>query len=182
MSNHIEHIIKKVQTKLSTLRKFRRHISEITALRIYKSLIMCHMDYGDFVIDSGLKKNVDKLDKLQTKTIKCIEYQLDPDKHKDLETLYNKYKLEPLKVRRNRNLVKLMYAESKISANMEVALPKMALRSASSVKLIHRFTKLTKIQQSSYYRGLQLWDKLPPDIQKIESKIEFKSKIKSFKF
>ena len=182
MSNHIEHIIKKVQTKLSTLRKFRRHISEITALRIYKSLIMCHMDYGDFVIDSGLKKNVDKLDKLQTKTIRCIEYQLDTDKRKDLETLYNKYKLEPLKVRRNRNLVKLMYAESKVSANKEADKPTMTLRSASSVKLIHKFTKLTKIQQSPYYRGLQLWDKLPPDIQKLESKIEFKSKIKSFKF
>ena len=50
---HIDHVIKKVQSKLCILRKFRRHIAERTALRLYKTLIMCHMDYGDFLLDSG---------------------------------------------------------------------------------------------------------------------------------
>ena len=64
---------------------------------------MCHLDYGDFVIDSGTKINVDKLDCLHTRTIRCIEYQLDRDKCKDLETLYHRYKLERLEIRRKRN-------------------------------------------------------------------------------
>ena len=55
MSNHIEQTMKKVQSKLCVLRKFRRHISESTALRLYKTLIMCHMDYGDFLVASGTK-------------------------------------------------------------------------------------------------------------------------------
>ena len=75
MNDHIEHITKKVQSKLCTLRKLRKHVSEATALKIYKTLIMCHMDYGDFVIDSGIKANIDRLDRLQTRTIRCIEYQ-----------------------------------------------------------------------------------------------------------
>ena len=65
MNNNIEHVMKKVQAKLCILRKFRRHISEKTALKIYETLIMCHMDYGDFVIDSGTKVKIDNLDRLQ---------------------------------------------------------------------------------------------------------------------
>ena len=157
-------------------------VSETTALNIYKTLIMCHMDYGDFVIDSGIKANIDRLDRLQTRTIRCIEYQLDRDKLKDLNILYQRYKLEPLEVRRKRNLVKLMYSESKQPLNLDIYRPKMVLRSSRSVKMNHTFTRLTKIQKSPYYRGLELWDKLPQEIQKVESKIEFKNKIRSLPF
>ena len=55
MNNHIECIIKKVQGKLCTLRKFRKYITTQTALHIYKGLILCHLDYGDFVVDTGNK-------------------------------------------------------------------------------------------------------------------------------
>ena len=58
MNSYIDHVVKKVQSKLFILRKLRKHISEKTALRLYKSLIMCHMDYGDFLIDSGIKKKI----------------------------------------------------------------------------------------------------------------------------
>ena len=182
MASHIEHVIKKVQAKFATLWNFRKNITENTALKIYKTLIMCHMDYGDYIIDSGTKKNIDKLDNLQTKAIRCIEHQHDTEKRKCMANLYHRFKLEPLKNRRRRNLVKLMYIESKKSVNIEMHRPKMTLRSSNSVKLTHRFTKLTKIQKSPYYRGLELWDKLPSDIQKLESKIEFKNKIKHLSF
>ena len=32
--------------------------------------------------------------------------------------------------------------------------------------------------KSPLYRGVQLWDKLPPEVQKLESKQAFKAKIK----
>ena len=110
MNNHIEKIMKKVQSKLCTLRKMRRHISEQTALQIYKTLIMCHMDYGDFLVDSGTKVNIDKLDRLQVRTLRCIEYRLDVDGRRELPDLYHRYKLEPLLERRKCNLVKLIYS------------------------------------------------------------------------
>ena len=70
-------MIKKVQGKLCILRKFRRHVTERTALQIYECLIMCHFDCGDFVIDSGSKVNIDRYNRLQVHTIRCVEY-LDP--------------------------------------------------------------------------------------------------------
>ena len=179
MNNHIKHVIKKVQSKLCVLRKFRRHISENTALRTYKTLIMCHMDYGDFVIDSGVQANIDKLDRLQVRTIRCIEYRLGVDKRMNLPELYHRYNLEPLQVRRKRNLLKLMYNESKNHANIDLYRPSMVLRSAKNVKMNHKFTRLTKIQRSPYYRGLVLWDKLPQQMQNIDNKKDFKNCIKS---
>ena len=73
-----------------------------------------------------------------------------------------------------------MYSESKNEANIDMYPPQRVLRSTSNVKLKHKFTWLTKIQKSPYYRGMDLWDKLPPCMQNIETKIEFKAKIKGY--
>ena len=180
MNNHIDHVTKKVQGKLCILRKFRKHISEKTALRIYKTLIMCHLDYGDFVIDSGSKANIDRLDRLQVRTLRCIEYRLDKDRRMNLSTLYHRYNLESLESRRKRNILKMMYTESKNDANIDMYRPPRVLRSSKNIKMNHKFTRLTKIQKSPYYRGMALWDKLPLDMQTFYSKNEFKNRIKSF--
>ena len=71
-----------------------------------------------------------------------------------------------------------MYGESKDTANIDVQKPQMTLRSAKTVKLHHKFTKLSKIQKSPYYRGLVLWDGLPEELQKSETKKKFKCLIK----
>ena len=180
MDGHIDHIIKKVQGKLCILRKFRRHITEQTALRIYKCLIMCHFDYGDFVIDSGSKANIDRLNRLQIRTLRCIEYRLDPTQRLGIADLYHRYHLEPLDKRRKRNLLKILFKESKNECNIDMYRPERTLRSSKNVKLNHKFTRLTKIQQSPYYRGLHLWDELPQEMQKIDTKHEFKNRIKGY--
>ena len=52
---------------------------------------MCHMEYGDFVIDSGEKANINKLDCLRVRSMHCIEYRVDVDKRRDLPNLYHRY-------------------------------------------------------------------------------------------
>ena len=140
MDNHIDHIVKKVQGKLCILRKFRRHITEQTALRIYKCLIMCHFDYGDFVIDSGTKIKIEKLNRLQVRTMRCVVYRLDPAQRLDIEDLYHKYNLETLKNQRQKNLLKIMFNESKKDSNIDIYRPERVLRSRKNVKLNHKFT------------------------------------------
>ena len=145
MNNLIEKIMKKVQSKLCILCKLRRHISEHTALQIYKTLIVCHMNYGDFLVDSGIKANIDKLDWLQVRNLRCIEYRFDVDGRRELPDLYHRYKLEPLVERRKHNLVKSMYSESKNDANIDMYRPTMELRSSN-----HKFNRLMNIQKSPY--------------------------------
>ena len=34
--------------------------------------MLCHLDYVDFVVESGNKENIDRLDKLQNRSLRCI--------------------------------------------------------------------------------------------------------------
>ena len=144
--------------------------------------MLCHFDYGDFVVESGSNINIQKLDILQNRSLRCIENCHDIAKRKTLDELRHVYNVEKLCVRRNRNLLKIMYDESRNIVNIDMYRPKMVLRSADHIKMHHKFTKLTKIQKSPYYRGLGLWDNLPVMYQNINTKKEFKSLIKQYKF
>ena len=180
MSNHIEHITKKVQSKLCILRKLRKHITEDVALKIFKGLILCHFDYGDFLVDSGSKGNIEKLGRLYTRSVRCVEYRSNVRNRLKIDDLYVKYKLETLENRRKKNLLKIMYKESKVDGNIDMYRPQQVLGSTKNVKLKHKFTRLTKIQRSPYYRGLELWDKIPLDIQTSTTSIEFKNAIRGY--
>ena len=99
------------------------------------------MSYELWRLFSGIKANIDKLDWLQVRNLRCIEYRFDVDGRRELPDLYHRYKLEPLVERRKRNLVKLMYSESKNDANIDMYRPTMELRSSN-----HKFTRLMKMQ------------------------------------
>ena len=124
--------------------------------------------------------NIVKLDRLQVRGIRCIEYCLDEGKRKDISVLYYRYNLEPLANRRKRNLLKLMYTESKNERNIDEYCPHMQLRSSGNVKMNHKFTRLTNIQKSPYYRGLSLWDSLPKELQLVENRQVFKDRIEKY--
>ena len=144
--------------------------------------MLCHLDYGDFVVESGNKENIDRLDKLQNRSLRCIEYCLDATKRMTLNELYHKYNVEPLSQRRKRNLLKIMYGESKNIGNIDMYRPAMVLRSNNTVKMHHKFMKITMIKKTPYYRGLALWDKLPKEYQTLKTKHEFKCIIKRYQF
>ena len=181
MNSHIDHIIKKVQGKLCILCKIRRYITENVALRIFKGLILCHFDYGDFVVESGNKGTIDKLDRLYKRAVRCIEYCTETCNHLSVENLYHRYKLEPLENRRKRNLLKIMYKESKEDTNIDIYRPEQVLHSTSHVKMKHKFTRITKIKKTTYYRGLVLWDNMPQNLQTIDSNLAFKNAIRGYK-
>ena len=69
--------------------------------------MLCHFDYGDFVIDLGTKSSVDRIDRLYVRAIRCVEYRLDVNSRSSIENLYQRYKLEPLGIRRKRNLLNI---------------------------------------------------------------------------
>ena len=71
-----------------------------------------------------------------------------------------------------------MYTESKLERNIDMYGPQRQLRSSGNVKM--KFTRLTKIQKSPYYRGLSLWDGLPKELQLVESRQVFKERIKKY--
>ena len=165
MNAHIDKVCTCVQKKYGILRKIRRYIGEETAKLIYKVMIRPHFDYGDYMIDTGLQKNIEKLERVQERIVRTIEYKFNSQTRENLETLYVKYNIEKLYKRRQRNLLKIMFDQSNVEENIEYYRPDRILRSNNNVKLKSNFTRITKIQRSPYHRGIILWDKLPRSIQ-----------------
>ena len=85
--------------------------------------------------------------------------------------------IEDLAIRHKRSLLRLMYSQSKISDNINIREMNMSLRSSKKVNLKSKFTRLTKIQRSPYYRGLKLWDSIPGKLQNEQNRVKFKSSV-----
>ena len=177
MNNYLDNMWKKANSKLGILAKIRRFISEKTAVRIYKTMIRPHLDYIDFVVESGSANRIQKLDTLQKKALRRIEYCMNVENRQDKKALQGKYKIEDLQLRRKRNLVKIIHTLSADSENLKTVSAVRELRSTTKVKMKNDFTSKTKVFNSPLYRGIRLWDSLPSNLQKEENKYVFKRKI-----
>ena len=67
---HMKQIIKTVFYKLSLLQKLRRYITPMAAVRIYKSMVIPYLDYGDVLYHYSSSRLLDKLQKLQNRGLK----------------------------------------------------------------------------------------------------------------
>ena len=54
------------------------------------------LEYIDYVVESGSSDCIAKLDKLQNKDIRDIEYFIDPFKRENMEELHELYNIEKL--------------------------------------------------------------------------------------
>ena len=145
MNDHIDNMWKKANIKVGILAKIRRFISQKTAINIYKCMIRPHLDYIDFVVDSGSSDRIKKLDRLQEKAVRRIEYCFDKESRKDINILQEDFNIGSLSLRRKRNLVKIVYCTSKDKVNVDSSRPNIDLRSKPKVKLKKKFTAITKV-------------------------------------
>ena len=179
MNKHVETMYKKARCKLGILCKIRRFIGYQTAILVYKVMILPHMEYGDFIVDTANQIFINKLDKLQEKAMRLAEYR-SYENRQDISKLKEFFGLEKLETRRNRSLLRLMFSQSKVPSNVQEKNDYMTLRSTNKVKLKSDFTSLSKVQRSPYYRGLKLWDSLPEKLQKEENKSKFKQELSKY--
>ena len=134
------------------------------------------------MIDSGSADRIQRLENLQNKAIRRIEYCMDTEMRESKNRLSDKYKIESLKLRRKRNLVKIIYTQSMREKNLKTFSSEKNLRSMDKVKLKNDFTSKTKVFNSPLYRGIRLWDKLPADLQKEKDKNIFKRRVSLYSF
>ena len=159
----------KANKKLFTLRKIRPYITQRVAALIYKQFVLPILDYADFIFDSAVKGEVDLLDRIQNRAIKVIgRGQVN---NVAIENVYN---IEPLRARRRKHHLALMYRLSKTGLYTDTTRPEIVLRSRHKIKFSVAKTKLTKVMKSPYYRGASLWDMLPKEVQRATTKVRFK--------
>ena len=178
MDKQIESMYKRANKKLGIMTKIRMFITCETASKIYKTMIRPLIEYVDFVIDSGSKCQISKLDRFQERALRRIEYCKKPENRKTYVELEKLYKIENLHVRRDRSLLGQMFFQSKDDINRIYNKCERVLRSSKRINLKYKFSHLTKIHNSPFYRGVKLWNGLPVEIQNCKVKSEFKKMLK----
>ena len=94
MVSHVDHMYKKANSKLGIQSKIRRYITEETAVKFYKTMIRPYLEYVDFVIESSTKEKIDRIDNLQRKALRRIEYCNNPEDRQTYDELGCKYNIE----------------------------------------------------------------------------------------
>ena len=149
MNKHAENVYKKARQKLGILYKIRKFIKSDTALLLYKVMIRPHLEYGDFLIDSANQKCIDKIERLQERIIRVIEYEPVSENRKLMANLKLSMGIKDLSVRRKRSLLHQMYFQSKKSANihikdMNMSLPESIQNEQNKMKFKSRVKLLYK--------------------------------------
>ena len=169
----IDNMYKKANRKLYSLKLIRPYITNNIACLIYKTCLRPILEYAGFLVDSCTKCSIEKLDRIQKRSVKIIDgYRHREMQYRDLLLLYG---LDELGIRRKRHHLAVMFRHSKSNLHLDEDRPEVTLRNRNKLKFKIRTTQLTKVQKSPYHRGVSLWDRLPEEVQKATTKVKFKN-------
>ena len=163
----------KANRKLYMLKRIRPLITNSVAALVYKTHVLPMLDYGDFLVDSGKLSKIDRLNNLHKLAVKLIDNKAYRDQ--DIAQLMSTYGLESLLKRRAKHHLSLMYRLKDDKDLLEQYRANIELRNNSKIKFKTRTTKLTKVANSPYYRGVWLWDRLNESTQKATTKVNLSS-------
>ena len=166
----------KANKKLYMIYKLRKWLSKKTTSLLYKQLVRPHLQYCDFLIDSSLKKHIDKFDRVQKRALKIINYGRAP--HNTHNETMREYDIQRLQTRRNNHLLMNMFAQKNNPDFVNITRPDMLLRNHNGTKFKIKATTNHKVYKSPFYRGVRLWERLPNVSRTIQTKKKFKRSIR----
>ena len=174
-ARHINKLISSVSLKLKQFRRMRSFLSTKAATLAYKNLILPIIEYGDIFLTGATNGNKKKVQILQNKGIRCA---LKADRDTSTRELHTEMRMLRLKHKRETHILNFMYDQSKKVENLRMV-KGTGVKTRSSKKKLLRIKKpnTEKFKRSLTYLGPKIWNALPSDLQSIQSKNEFKTKI-----
>ena len=168
-NTHIDNCVKIVSHKLYLLSKIRQHIPESTCVKIYNTMIVPLLYYGDIIYSGTTDKNLSRLQKLQNRGLRIC---LNTQGYISRIQLHLSCKVFPLKRRRKINLRKYMYKQKE---NQDIVVNRN-IRTRRHDAVVFEMCKpnLELVKKSTMYRGIQDWNDLPANVRNIDNFNEFK--------
>ena len=128
--------------------RIRKFITEYSAIRIYKSMILPYYDYADIVYDKA--RQID-LDKLQRAQIKCLKICMLANIRTDTDLIHSYVKIPKLTNRRKVHLRNFMFQEKEKENNKSLLVNSTIVTRARDAPLFT--TKIPKVD--AYKRSVQ---------------------------
>ena len=168
-------VYRRVEHKIFMLGKLRYFIDKRAALLVYKQAILPFMDYAAFVLMSCGKGSKKDMQILQNNALRiCLRYCMVD--HVTVEQLHEEAKLQSLEQRRNFQVLKLLYDCSKDIKYLK----RTANRTRAEAKIVFDIPDkcTTKFLISPFYKGTQVWNSLPENVQRSPNDYVFSKHIK----
>ena len=187
-SDHISHIIKKVNSLLALLKRIKKYLNHKARILFYNAYVLPHLDYCCSIWGNCSKFLIETLLKVQKRAARII---LDEnDIRKPSGELFQQSGIVPIYKRIQYHKALLVY-KSKSGLAPEY-LSKAIVPTNSNQSYNTRFSSQdnlilpkpnTELYKSSFsYSGPKLWNSLTSEIKKSNSICEFKHLYKSFYF
>ena len=139
--------------KTFLLSKARKYITTIAAIRIYKTMILPLIDYGDVLYDSSNSFLLKKLQTLQNRCLRICQYKNYYVSVSDVPAMCT---LTRLKERRIMHLKLFMYKQKN---NMEILNNRQVYTSAHDAPLFNTIRPNSeKFKINVYYKGALIWN------------------------
>ena len=175
---HVTGLTRTVSYRISLLGRIKKYMEELQAFLVYKTMIVPYFNYANFALECTTEDLVKKLQKLQNRGLRVCRYS-NMFERSSATALHDHFDIKFLDHRRYTQLLLMMYKQSK-SKGMVIPVEERRTRGDHKVKFKKgRFpNRFCSTDKSPWHRGVIAWDKLPPEFQKIETKAEFKFKVK----
>ncbi len=185
-SEHIHQISKKVNKRLGLLMRIRKNITKDTALMLYKSLVVPHLEYCDVIWDTCAGILKDKIQKLQNRACKII---LKTKKQAHTNDIHSKLRLWKLSERRRFHTACLAY---KCKHNPQ---PTYLSNLYQQVNQIHQHNTRQASNRDLFVvrnnteagkamfrnRSIPLWNSLPAKVKNCQTYTSFKQRYVTWK-
>ena len=166
---HLKNTIKLVSHKIFLLHKIKYYITEDAATRIYKSMIMPYLDYGDIFFMNANSVQVKKLQTLQNRALKiCHDTPNVP-----INILHQSVQIPKLVPRRKTHLLNFMY---KNRFNVKILNTRNVRTRLHDAPVFNtKKPNSEKYKANVYYNGDVCWNVLPVHIRNTETYDMFKN-------
>ena len=176
-NSYVNSVIKLVAYKANLLSKIRRYLTESTALKIYKSMIVPYFDYGDVIYNTANSEGLDKLQRLQNRCLKiCKEFNM----RFDTDNLHAITGMPKLADRRICHINNFMYG--RLTNDQLVDKRNINTRAHDAPLFKVKVPKIETYKRSVEYAGAVRWNLLPTEIRNIDNSISFKLKQKKIMY
>lgn len=172
--NHTARLLQRANAKATVLYKIRRYLNQHISLRLYKSLLLPILEYGDIFVLGNNMKPLFKLQKFQNRMLRLVLHINYRISNVDLHLRSN---VLPLVYRRHLSICRVMFNLSFDVNRLEQTM-NVRTRSAGAAMLSVPFPKSNFLHKSVFYQGFKIWNSLPVHLRMIRDYKLFKKKLK----
>ena len=167
---HINQVIRTVLHKLLLLTKMKSYLRDDTVLCIYKSMMLPYFDYADVIFNKALSKDVEKLQRLQSK---CLKVCMGKERRYSTDLIHKHTQVPFLKDRREAHVLNFMYGrrrDVRLLNNREIR-----MRAHDAPLFEVTVPRCEAYKRSVGYFGAVKWNELAPATRNVNTFLKFKN-------